>query len=85
MTTPEDVLELFGQLYQAEQQLALNIERERVAKATLEGVVRDVRDAETALTALRERMARLARKAAGVPEPEPDRERRLEFQPVRRY
>lgn len=64
-----DVLQLFEQLYQAEQQLAINLERERRAKLEHEAAATDARDAEQTVVRLRERMQQLARKAAGVAEP----------------
>lgn len=84
MTTPDDVLALFQQLYQAEQQLAVNTERERMARIEYETATADRKEADEQLVTLRERMQRLARRAAGVPEPEPPQEARAEYRPIAR-
>lgn len=85
MTTQHDVLRLFEQLYQAEQQLAINAERERVAVLHAQNCRVDREEAERQLASLRERMQLLARKAAGIPEPEAPAEVRPfgEYRPVR--
>lgn len=91
MTLGDDVLSLFEQLYRAEQELAANTERERLASLAAHQAQEDRKEAERQVAALRERMQALARKAAGVPEREPDGQERAfslpgyhEFRPLRR-
>lgn len=82
-TTPENVLELFGQLFEAERELARAKEQYRLSELKARTHRDELEQASAAVARLRERIEQLARKAAGVPEPEPDQPARREFVPVK--